>query len=249
MEFILLFVILSFILPWIWLHKKYNYWKDRGIPYIQPTFPTGTLLIKGKKLNGAFINQHYYETMKGKGPFCGLFFYVQAAVLALDLDFVKKVLIKDFHHFHDRGMYYNEKTDPLTGHLFNLEGEKWTKLRAKLTPTFTTGKIKQMFSSVETIGQELVKALSNELDNDSSIEMKDFLARYGTDVIGTCAFGLNCNCLADPDAPVREMGRKIFGKPRNPRYLQLLLITFKGIGKAFGMKNVMMLVSLLWIRL
>lgn len=237
MEFILLFVILSFFLPWVWIHRKYNYWKNRGIPYINPIFPTGTLLIKGKKLNGAFINQHYYETMRGKGPFCGLFFYVQPAVLALDLNFIKKVLIKDFQHFHDRGMYYNEKTDPLTGHLFNLAGEKWRKLRAKVTPTFSTGKIKQMFPIVATIGQELVNSLSKMLDTNSLIEMKDFLARYGTDVIGTCAFGLNCNSLANPNAPFREMGRRIFGKPRNPRYLQQFLITFKGIGKALGMKT------------
>lgn len=238
MEYFVLFMILLIILPWLWIKNKYNYWKNKGIPYIQPIFPTGTIRIKGKKLNGAFINQQYYEMMKEKGPFCGIFFYIQPAVLALDLDFVKKILIKDFQHFHDRGMYYNEKTDPITGHLFNLEGRKWKTLRNKLTPTFSAGKIKQLFPMVEEIGQELIRALTHEINSGTtSIEIKDFVARYNTDVIGSCAFGLSCNSLADVDAPFREMGRKIFGAPRNPRYLQQFLITFKSIGRALGMKT------------
>uniref|UniRef100_A0A336MAD0 CSON014287 protein n=1 Tax=Culicoides sonorensis TaxID=179676 RepID=A0A336MAD0_CULSO len=231
------FIVILIISLWIFVKSKYNYWKDRQIPYIEPIFPTGTIHLKDKPLNNAFINQLYYNKMKGKGPFCGIFFYIQPAVLALELEFIKKVLIKDFKHFHDRGMYYNEKTDPITGHLFNLEGEKWKMLRSKISPSFSAGKIKQMFPSIVTIGDELVKALNVTLQSDPEIEMKDFIARYGTDVIGTCAFGLNCNSLADPDAPFREMGRRIFGKPRNPRYLQIFLITFKEFGKLLGMKT------------
>jgi cytochrome P450 family 6 len=36
------------------------------------------------------------------------------------------------------------------------------------------------------------------------------LARYGTDLISSCAFGIQCNCLKNPDAEFRQWGRKIF---------------------------------------
>jgi cytochrome P450 family 6 len=40
--------------------------------------------------------------------------------------------------------------------------------------------------------------------------MKDVAAKYATDVISTCAFGIKSNCLVDPNAEFREFGRKIF---------------------------------------
>uniref|UniRef100_A0A1S4KHN5 ABC-2 type transporter transmembrane domain-containing protein n=2 Tax=Culex quinquefasciatus TaxID=7176 RepID=A0A1S4KHN5_CULQU len=100
--------------------------------------------------------------------------------------------------------------DPLTGHLFTIEGQRWKNLRAKLTPTFTSGKMKLMFPIVADVAVELKKCLVTEKDDGGEVELKDVLARYTTDVIGKCAFGLDCNSLENPNAEFREMGRKIF---------------------------------------
>jgi hypothetical protein len=36
------------------------------------------------------------------------------------------------------------------------------------------------------------------------------LARYSTDIISSAAFGIQCNCLKNPDAEFRQWGRKFF---------------------------------------
>jgi len=48
-------------------------------------------------------------------------------------------------------------------------------------------------------------------------------ARYTTDVIGTCAFGIEMNALSDEDSEFRKMGRNIFA----PTWPNLIRITIR----------------------
>lgn len=220
--------------------RRFLYWKDRGVPYAEPQFPYGTLQVGKHQPHSTQQNLALYRRYKKDAAFVGLFFSLKPVALAIDLDFVKKVLITDFDYFHDRGTFFNEKEDPLSGHIFNLEGARWKKLRGKLTPTFTSGKMKYMFPTMVVVGNEFVGQLKKALTSNGSdvIEMKDFLARFTTDVIGSCAFGIDCNSLSNPQAEFREMGRKSFAEPRNSRIKGLLLLSFRSLAKFLNQKTV-----------
>jgi cytochrome P450 family 6 len=70
--------------------------------------------------------------------------------------------------------------------------------------------MKQMFPLVSTCAENLKKYLDQYSTNGKPLEVKEVAARYSTDVITTCAFGIQSNCLMDPNAEFRKFGRKIF---------------------------------------
>jgi cytochrome P450 family 6 len=208
---VIIFILAAGTLIIAYVRRKFAFWADKNVQFIKPTFPFGNLSGFGGKRGLYEITQQHYNTMKSSyAKFAGLYFFIQPVVLGLDLDFVKTVMIKDFQSFHDRGLYHNVKDDPLTGHLFLIEGEKWRSLRTKLSPTFTSGKMKMMFPTIVAVGEQFKTTLQDSLKINNDIDIRDILARFTTDVIGTCAFGLECNSLKDPQAKFRQMGKKVF---------------------------------------
>ncbi|EDS32055.1 cytochrome P450 6A1 [Culex quinquefasciatus] len=223
-------------LTFFWVGRRFSYWKQLGVPYVEASFPFGNLKGMNSRHLG-YIAQDLYVKLKSTGKkFGGTFFFVSPTALILDLDFAKDVFVKDFQYFHDRGVYCNEKADPITAHLVTMSGTKWKNLRTKLTPTFTSGKMKMMFPTIVGVAEEFRKGLLVEAEAGGEVEMKEFLARFTTDVIGTCAFGLECNSLKDPDAEFRRMGKKALTLSTMDFLRQILTVTFKDVAMKFNVR-------------
>lgn len=188
---------------------RFGYWKRRGVVQLEPSFPFGNItdLILGRSSFGEIFAQIYQE-LRGH-PYGGVYRMFDPTLVLVDPEIIRTVLVKDFEFFRDRGFTVNEDTDPLMANLFFLAGPKWRHLRVKLSPTFTSGKMKMMFHKLSACTKELADVVS-EMDG-ADVEMRDILARFGTDVIGSIAFGLDVNSLRQPDHEFRVWGRRVFG--------------------------------------
>ncbi|XP_014233425.1 probable cytochrome P450 6a14 [Trichogramma pretiosum] len=186
----------------------FTYWKRRGVPHDEPLVPLGNMLpsLLGKASLGDTVKASY-ERHKHR-PYHGIYMFHQPILVINEPDLIKHVLIKDFNKFRDRGLYHNEQVDPLSANLFFLPGEKWRQLRSKLSPTFTSGKLKQMYPLLREIGDELAKVARLEVERSPVVELKDLIGRYTTDSISSIAFGFNCNSLDDPGSDFKRYGRK-----------------------------------------
>nr|AKZ17692.1 cytochrome P450 monooxygenase CYP6BQ33 [Tenebrio molitor] len=186
---------------------KFTYWDKLGLLTLPPTLPFGNIkdLLFGYNSWGEQFQQ-FYNTLKAKG--CrhgGIYVGASPAYVPVDLEIIKHIMQVDFQHFLSHGGYKDEENDPLSGHLFNLDDVKWRNLRVKLTPTFTSGKMKMMFQTLADCSVGL-KDLIDE--SSTGVDIKDVLSRFGTDVISSVAFGLECNSVKNPDVLFSYFGRR-----------------------------------------
>ncbi|KYM96574.1 Cytochrome P450 6k1 [Cyphomyrmex costatus] len=217
-----------FALSILYVYYKFvifNFWRKRGVFYVKPVVPTGNLtdVVTGRMSVGELF-QNAYMKYKDHRAF-GMYTLFRPILIIADPDLIRTVLTKEFGSFHDRGMYFNEKVDPLSGNLFLMPGKRWRNLRVKMTPTFTSGKIKQMFPIMKEYSEKFANYLKEKAEIRDSIEMKDMFARYSTDVIMSTAFGIESNCIENPNNKFRTYEKKIL--EMNPIWVALSMFAPK----------------------
>lgn len=86
--------------------------------------------------------------------------------------------------------------------------------------------MKMMFQTFVDTTVDLIGTLKeNSLKNDP-IELKELFERYTSDVISSCAFGLECNSLKNPNSEFLKIGRVII-KSMNLRLIITYVIPHK----------------------
>lgn len=191
------------------LKWRFSFWKRIGIPCLtSPVKGIRELLLREKSI-GEYIAGIYKEAKSQHLGHVGGFFFIKPTYIPLDTEIIKHILTKDFGNFMNRGVYFDEEHDPLSGHLFSIEDEMWRSLRHKLSPTFTSGQMKSMFPTLVACGEKLREHMK-QYSNSEAIDIKDVLARFTTDIIGSCAFGIECNSLENPNAEFRKYGKMVF---------------------------------------
>lgn len=175
-----------------WYHtKNFDYWEKRGVPFVKPHWFFGNVghQIVQRKTCTEFA-RNLYNKFKDCG-YGGLFIFRKPAIVICDSKLIEAVLTRDFVHFEDRSSAVNPD-EVLSDTLFNASGEKWRQMRHKLIPTFSSAKVKGMFEQVYNCGQFLIKEIETKKANNPNgkIEVEPMAFTFATEVIASCAFGV-----------------------------------------------------------
>lgn len=227
---------------WYWAYEKKNYWKNRNIPHIESPLLLGhfykTVLLKESNINTL---TYLYDHPNATGnPFVGINVFHKPAILLREPELIKRVLIKDFKYFTNRHVGADPIHDPIAGlNLFQINTPQWRELRNKLSPIFTSGKMKQMFYMVENVGNALNETVTNLVKLGKPIvEIRTLLARYTIDSISIVAFGTDSRCLEDPEtSEFLKEAQNSFQVRYIDKVAGHLVFFFSGIMKMFNMKT------------
>ena len=157
--------VLYFYLKW-----NFSHWQRKGFPYVEANIPFGCLdpVRKQEKSFGMALYDVYRNSNE---KVLGVYLFTRPALLIRDAQLARDILTKDFTSFHDRGVYVNEEEDPMSGGLFFLKGQKWKSLRTKLTPSFSSGKLKAMFGTVNSVSDKMIEYLESITPENGSVEV------------------------------------------------------------------------------
>ncbi|XP_014370403.1 cytochrome P450 6j1-like [Papilio machaon] len=190
-----------------------KYWLHRKVPYREPCPIFGnfgaTLTMRRSYTN---MLQFFYDTFREE-KYVGIFQARRPTLFVIDLDIVKNIFIKDFACFSDRiSVSTDTQREPLLRNLANMSGAEWKAMRHIVTPTFSSAKMKAMFPLVADCASSLKIALSREALVD--VDVPKLMSRFTTDVIGSCAFGVDPGSLKNPDSPFLAMSQRMFKTDR-----------------------------------
>lgn len=85
--------------------------------------------------------------------------------------------------------------------------QSWRSMRHMLSPCFTSGKLKSMFSTSEDIGDKMVAHLQKEQPEEGfkEVDIKKVMQNYAIDIIASTIFGLDVNSFENPDNKFRKL--------------------------------------------
>jgi cytochrome P450 len=191
-----------------------NYFKSKGIHYLgNSTYRMLTLSLQ-RKMSLFTTTVDQYEEVKSAGAkVAGTKDFGRTTLWVQDPHLIKHILIKDFDHFVDRRDFNFPKKDKFFGKMIPiLKGDGWKGLRSKISPTFTTGKIKRMFQLMNASGKRFVSYLEQESTSSEGgeIELGDAYSKLTMDVIATATCGIDSQAFDSREPSFfQKMGNKL----------------------------------------
>ncbi|XP_051488025.1 cytochrome P450 3A29-like [Apus apus] len=202
----------------IWPYRTF---KKLGIPGPQPVPFFGTFLEYRRGVRD--FDQMCFEKY---GKIWGIYDGRQPVMAVLDPTLIKTILVKECY-----GIFTNRRNFGLNGILesaLNVAAdEQWKRIRTVLSPTFTSGRLKEMFPIINLYGEKLVKNIEKKVANNESLNMKDIFGAYSMDVVTSTSFSVNIDSLNNPTDPfVTNIKKFLKFSFLSPIFMFLVLFPF-----------------------
>ncbi|XP_015282693.1 PREDICTED: cytochrome P450 3A29-like [Gekko japonicus] len=160
------------------------------------------------------------------GKIWGLFDGRQPLMVILDPVIIKAILVKECYTY-----FTNRRNFRLNGDLESAitiaTDEQWKRIRTILSPTFTSGRLKEMLPIINSNGEKLWKNVQKKVDNGEPIAMKDLFGAYSMDVITSTSFSVDVDSMNNPNDPfVTQIKKFLKFSFFSPLFLLLVIFPF-----------------------
>ncbi|XP_035513181.1 cytochrome P450 3A40-like [Morone saxatilis] len=214
----------------IYGYVPYGFFKKIGIPGPKPFPFIGTFLEYKKGIHN-FDTECYHKYGKMWGVYDGR----QPLLAIMDTAMIKMVLVKEcysvFTNRRDLGL-----NGPLRDAVSIAEDEQWKRIRGILSPSFTSGRLKEMYTIMLHYSSNLIKCLHKKVEAGEVIEVKEVFGPYSMDVVTSSAFSVDIDSINQPSDPfVANIKKMVKFNFLNP--LLVFVVLFPFVGPIFEKMN------------
>lgn len=201
----------SIVLLTVYLKYLFTFWERLGFPCIPATIPYGSVrsVLKQEQSIGELLRDIHINSSK-EWPYLGIYMLHRPTLLIRDPELVKRILTTDFECFYDRGVHFDEETDPVAATVFTMPGRRWRDMRAKLSPLFSSSKLKIMFPTIEEHTLRLKDHLLKITETHDRIQVRNVMALLNVSIIGSVFFGFDLDTFDQPQHPFCRIGDDFF---------------------------------------
>ncbi|XP_014826339.1 PREDICTED: cytochrome P450 3A56 [Poecilia mexicana] len=168
------------------------------------------------------------ECYRKYGKIWGIYDGRQPVLCVADPEIIKAILVKECYsfftnrrNFHLNGALYDS--------LFNAEDDQWKRIRSVLSPSFTSGRLKEMFEIMKSHSANLIHSMKKKADKGEALELKEFFGSYSMDVVTSTAFSVDIDSLNNPSDPfVTNIKKMLKFDFLNPLFLAVAFFPFLG---------------------
>lgn len=211
------------VLLYLKITENLNHWKDKGVVHEKPLPFFGNFynVVALRESLGTFYTNLYMKYKHKK--YIGLYEMKTPVFMPIDPQLIEKVLIKDFGHFVNRSQRSASTNSEVGMMLPLLKDDEWRCIRHKLTPAFSSGKLKNMFPLMINCSNTLIDYLESVRHSD--VDMKEASTQFSLDVISNCAFGIDVSKDKHSTSDFRLKGQKIFNLNTLAYYCYLIVLS------------------------
>ena len=201
--------------------------------------------VKGPAASSLFLGNFGETTEKGRynlfsewtkkyGKVFGFYEAGTPTLVVADPDLVKEVLVKQFDNFEQRKIIFDNRQDPYAN-LLEITGEKWKRVRALSSPTFSGKKMKFMSPLVQESINRLMDKFDYRANKNNDFDIFEDFKLLTLDVIASTVFSYDTEVFKK-DGSVFYKKLDLFFHNLDPkrmslpyRYFLLLLTVFPSL--------------------
>lgn len=214
-------LLITFICMFVMYGKSgYGVFEKLGIPGPKPLFYFGSVCRYNKVF---YLDDN--ECAQKYGRVWGSYELKCPVLAVMDPEMLKTILVKECFTY-----FINRRNLGLIGDLhdalFFSEDDQWRRIRNPLTASFTSARLKEMFSVIKHHSHKMTDCLQSKVDDNEVIAMKDYFGPYSLDAMASCVLSVDTDALNNPTCSMMTHAKKIFK-------ISLPVFMFKGCFPVF----------------
>ncbi|KAL5235931.1 hypothetical protein ACI65C_003341 [Semiaphis heraclei] len=178
-------------------------WLKLKVPHTKP------LPLFGNSMKMVLTMEHqldFFSDIYNRFPeekICGFYQMTTPFLVIRDPELINTIMVKDFSYFTDHGFDSHPSISILANSLFLLNGDRWRTMRHKLSPGFTSGKLKDTHDQIKECIDQLMNVVDDKLKISDHFELRELVGNFTTDVIAMADFGLKLDTIKNGNEDFR----------------------------------------------